>query len=381
MAESSVGELQLADYLDIVDRRKVTIGALVIVTLLLAVVLSALQTPQFRAAARVRVEVGNTDTLDDQSNTSTSVRSRNLQNEVEFANSDRVAAAASESFGSEISAVVAASNDSDTLTFTVVDDNAETAAVIANTFADAYVTERSNSSAERFTDTTEVISVRLADSASQRSSLEEDRSEPGADTSGIDNELAALSAEEAGLRSQLGQIDVISQLNNSTSVSVLNAAEAPGGAFAPSWVRNIGLALVAGLVLGMGVALVRESLDNTILTKRGLEKAIDGLPVLGTIPSPHRGRFGNRKERHLITSRTGAFTEAYRSLHSSIELGQAAGNEVRSILVTSPNASEGKSTVASHLAVAFARAGASVVVVDADLHNPTQHRMLSLIHI
>ncbi len=379
MAESSVGELQLADYLDIVDRRKVTIAALVALTLALAVVLSALQTPQFRASARVRVEVGTTNTLDDQSNTSTSVRSRNLQNEVEFANSDRVAEAASQAFGEEISAVVAASNDSDTLTFTVVDNDADTAALIANTFADSYVNERTSSAAERFTDTTEVISLRLADISEQRSTLEAQRGQTGADTSGIDNELAALSVEETGLRSQLGQIDVTSQLNNSTSVSVLNAAEAPAGAFSPSWVRNIGLALVAGLVLGMGVALVRESLDNTILTKRSLEKAIDGLPVLGTIPSPQRNRFGTtKKERRLITSRTGAFTEAYRSLHSSIELGQAAGHEIRSILVTSPNASEGKSTVASHLAIAFARAGASVIVVDADMHNPTQHQMFSI---
>ena len=171
MADSAVGELQLADYLDIVNRRKATIVALVAAILTLAIVLSAVQTPQFRAAARVRVEVGSTDTLDDQSNTSTSVRSRNLQNEVEFANSDRVALAAADSFGREISAVVAASTDSDTLTFTAVDNNPETAAAIANTFADSYVTERSDSTSERFTDVTEVISVRLVEIASQRSSL------------------------------------------------------------------------------------------------------------------------------------------------------------------------------------------------------------------
>lgn len=378
MADSSVGELQLADYLDIVNRRKISIGAIAVLTLALAIVLSALQTPQFRATARVRVEVGSTNTLDDQSNSSASVRARNLQNEVEFANSDRVAAAASESFGDEIAAVVAASDDSDTLTFAVIDDNPETAATIANTFASAYVNERSLSTAERFTDTTEVISIRLADIVAQRSALEEERALPGADTSGIDNELAALGAEEAGLRSQLGQIDVVSQLNNATSVSVLNAAEPPEGAFAPSWTRNIGLAIVAGLVLGMGVALVQESLDNTILTKRSLERAIDGLPVLGTIPSPHNGRFAKKGERRLVTSRTGAFTEAYRSLHSAIELGHAGGDEIRSLLVTSANPSEGKSTVAAHLAVAFARAGSSVIVVDADMHNPTQHRLFDL---
>ena len=380
MADSSVGELELADYLDIVNRRKTTIIALVLATLALAILLSALQTPQFRASARVRVEVGSTDTLEDNSNTSTSVRARNLQNEVEFANSDRVADAAAAAFGEEINAVIAASNDSDTLTFTVVNANAETAANIANVFAGSYVTERSDSASERFTDASEVISERLVVIADERSQLEASRT-AGADASSIDNQLVALDTEEAGLRSQLSQIDVIGQLNSSTSVSILNEAEPPAGAFSPSWVRNIGLALIAGLVLGMGVALVRESLDNTILTKRSLEKVMDGLPILGIIPSPHRSRFGTKRERRLITSRTGAFTEAYRSLHSSIELGQAAGSEIRSILVTSPNASEGKSTVAAHLAIAFARSGSSVIVIDADMHNPSQHQMFGLSNV
>ncbi len=378
LADTSVGELQLADYLDIVNRRKVTIITIVAAVFALAVLLSAIQTPQYRASARVRVEVGSTDTLDDQSNTSTSVRSRNLQNEVEFANSDRVALAAATSFGESINATIAASTDSDTLTFTVVNADPEVAAEIANVYANSYVTERSMSSSERFTDASEVITERLLVIANERSDLEADRTRVGADTSGIDNQLIALDAEEASLRSQLAQIDVVGQLNNSTSVSVLNAAEPPAGAFSPSWVRNLGLALIAGLVLGMGVALVRETLDNTILTKRSLERAMDGLPILGMIPTPHRSRFGNKKERRLITSRTGAFTEAYRSLHSSIELGQAAGSEIRSILVTSPNPSEGKSTVAAHLAIAFARSGSSVIVIDADMHNPTQHQLFNL---
>lgn len=378
MADTSVGELQLADYLEIVNRRKATIIVALLLTIVLAIVLSALQTPQYRASARVRVEVGSTDTLDDQSNTSTSIRSRNLQNEVEFANSDRVSIAASEAFGDTIEAVIAASTDSDTLTFTVVNPDADTAAEIANTFADSYVMERSASANERFTGASDVLAERVAEIGEERGDLEDERQTVGADTSTIDNQLAALVAEEAGLLSQLSQLDIVSQLNNSTSVSILNAAVPPAGPFSPSWVRNIGLALVAGLVLGMGLALVRESLDNTILGKRTLERAIDGLPVLGLIPSPNRNRFGKKPERRLVTTRTGAFTEGFRSLQSAIELGQAAGTEIRSILVTSANASEGKSTVASHLAVAFARSGASVLMIDADMHNPTQHELFGI---
>jgi len=132
------------------------------------------------------------------------------------------------------------------------------------------------------------------------------------------------------------------------------------------------------LILGVGAALILETLDDTILTKQDLESAADGVPVLGLVPSPHKTRFGSKRERKLITSRTGAFTEAFRTLRSAIELGQTTGSEIRSILVTSANASEGKSTVAAHLAVAFARSGSSVLVIDADMHNPTQHEIFGI---
>ena len=156
---------------------------------------------------------------------------------------------------------------------------------------------------------------------------------------------------------------MLSQLNSSASVAILRAAEPPPSPYSPSWIRNMSLAVVAGLILGVGVALILETLDDTILTKDNLEHATDGVPVLGLIPAPHKTRFGTKSEAKLITSRTGAFTEAFRTLRSAIELGQASDSELRSILVTSANSSEGKSTVAAHLAVAFARSGSSVVVI------------------
>lgn len=372
----SVTELQLTDYLDIVGRRKWIIIALIAVLLAAAIAMSALQTPQYRASARVRVDLGSSNPLDGTTNVSSNVRSRNLQNEVEFANSDRVATRAAMDFGDAIGASVAASTNSDTLSFTAVDADPERAATVANTFANAYVAESSLASGERFLAAVSVINDRLAEISTERLDLERELLNT-TDTSSVQIQIDSLDAEEIRLRAQLNQIDVSSQLNNSAAVSILNAASAPGSPFAPSWVRNIGLALVAGAILGAGVALLLETLDDTILDKRDLERATDGVPVIGVIPPPLKSRFSKR-ERRLVTSRTGAFTEAFRSLRSAIELGQAAGTEIRSILVTSANPSEGKSTVASHLAVAFARSGANVLVIDADMHNPTQHELFGI---
>ncbi len=376
MAEP-VAELQLSDYLDIARRRRWIIAAIVLMALAAAIAASAAATPQYRAQARVRVETASANNiLDDATNLSSSVRNRNLQNEVEFANSDRVRERASQSFGENISASVAPADSSDTLTFSVVDSDPERAANIANTFANAYVSERSVASGERFLNAVTVINERLAEISEERLFLER-QLETTSDESSVAIQIATLDAEEARLRSQLNEIDVLSQVSQSASVAILNAANPPGSPFAPSWTRNIALALVAGMILGVGAALLRETLDDTVVNKRDFERAADGTPVLGVIPKPWNGRRRGR-DRRLIASRTGAFTEAFRSLRSAIELGQATGGDVRSILVTSANPAEGKSTVASHLALSFARAGANVLVIDADMHNPTQHEMFGV---
>jgi non-specific protein-tyrosine kinase len=378
MAEP-VAELQLSDYLDIARRRKWIIAAIVVLALAAAILSSALQTPQYRAQARVRVESSSTNILDDATNLSSNVRDRNLQNEVEFANSDRVRERASSTFGEIISAGVAASGSSDTLTFSAVDEDPERAAAVANTVANSYVSERSVVSGERFLSAVNVINERLAEISEERLFLERELLSTS-DESSVSIQIATLDAEESRLRAQLNEVDVVSQINQGASVAILNAAEAPGSPFAPSWIRNIALALVAGLILGVGAALLRETLDDTIVNKRDFERAADGTPVLGVIPRPWNGR-RRTKQRRLIASRTGAFTESFRSLRSAIELGQASGGEIRSILVTSANPSEGKSTVAAHLALSFARAGANVLVIDADMHNPTQHEMFGVENI
>ncbi|MDW3178129.1 MAG: polysaccharide biosynthesis tyrosine autokinase [Acidimicrobiia bacterium] len=375
----SDNELLLSDYLDVISRRKWMLLAVLTLSLGAAIAFSALQTPMYRAEARVRVEVSNSSSnniLVDGNNLSSNVRNRNLQNEVEFAKSDRVALRASEIIGDLPSATIGASTDSDTLIFGATSASPDEAALIANTFADAYVSERSVASGERFIAAVEVINSRLIAITTSRLELQSELA-ASTDSSGLQIQIDSLSNEEVRLRAQLNEIDVISRLDDG-AVTVLNAASSPASPFSPSWARNLALATIAGIVLGMGVALLLETLDDTILSKRDLEEAADGVPVLGLVPSPHKRRFRSRPERQLVTTRTGLFTEAFRSLRSAIELGQAADSEIRSILVTSSNAAEGKSTVVAHLGIAFARSGASVLVIDADMHNPTQHELFGI---
>lgn len=372
-----VTELSLSGYLDIARRRKRMILTIATLILALVVAVTALQTPLYRAESIVSVDISTARSiLDDSTNLSSNVRDRNLRNELRFANSDRVDIAAIEALGFAGEAGVSPDDRSDTLMFNGIDEDADVAALIANTYAEAYVSERSLASGERFLGTVAVIDQRLSEIAVERRELASANTDD-LDLTSVQIQLASLDDEETRLRSQLNEINVAAKGTQGTSVAILNRALPPRAPFSPSWFRNVALAIATGILVGLGAALLLDSLDDTVVSKQELERAIDGTPVIGVIPPAWTGR-RSRRERRLVTTRTGAFTEAFRSLRSAIELGQVSGKEIGSLLVTSASPGEGKSTVVAHLALSFARGGARVLVIDADMHQPTQHLLFGV---
>ncbi len=363
MSSNEIRILSLGDYVSIFRSRVVWIAAAIVAAVVVAIVLSAVTTPLYRAEARVRVEPAASSLLGDSLNVASNVRDRNLQNEVDFAESDRVAQRAEDEFGAEVEADVSPAGSSDKLIFTAVDEDAARAAAIANTWAEAFVAERSAASAERYNNSLTVIDTRLVDITAQRTALERSRA-TATDTAALDSQLAALDRAETGLREQLNDIDVLIELNQSGSVSILNAAIPPDSPFSPNWPLNIALGLIAGALLGAGLALGLEALDHTIRRPAELRAAMHDAPVLASIPPKPK----------VLWHRAGsaAFTEAFRGLQLGIEFSKTPSTQLHSVLITSPNANEGKSTTASNLAIAYARSGSSVLVIDGDMHNPSQ---------
>lgn len=140
----------------------------------------------------------------------------------------------------------------------------------------------------------------------------------------------------------------------------------------PRPVRDIGLAVVLGLVLGLLAAFLRENLDRRLRDRASVEEAL-GAPVIGQIPFPRRGR-----ERSALAwngFRPGA--EAFGSLRANLNF-LAVRRPLRTIMITSATAEQGKTTVAANLAVALARSGSSTVVVEADLRRPRLEQRLAV---
>jgi capsular exopolysaccharide synthesis family protein len=155
------------------------------------------------------------------------------------------------------------------------------------------------------------------------------------------------------------------------NISVVDRAEAPGQPYKPDLHRNLLLGLMLGLALGMLVALGLHHTDRRIHSAKALE-ALTGLPGLGVIPLLDPGVTPNTASADLRSP----FSEAYRSVRTALQFSSSHGLP-RTFLVTSAGAGEGKSTTAAELGRNIAQLGRRVALVDADLRNPSLHKLFS----
>ena len=145
-----------------------------------------------------------------------------------------------------------------------------------------------------------------------------------------------------------------------------------------------------GLGLGVGYAFAREFLDSTIKAVETLERK--GLTVLGIIPDmqnekefrikrqakrPSKG--GTEFRRRLITYEDpkSPISESYRSLRTNVNYA-SSDKRIKSLLISSPQPGEGKSTTTANLAIAFAQLRRRTLLIDADLRKPVQHNVFDL---
>lgn len=179
-----------------------------------------------------------------------------------------------------------------------------------------------------------------------------------------------------GLLQRFKEVGVAAGIGTN-NISVVDEAKVPGGPYKPNLRMNALLALVLGLLGGVGLAFLFEHLDDTFRRPEELEKLL-GLPVLGVIPKTPLAR-GEARPIALVGHEDprSAFAEAYRSVRTALQFSTASGVP-RLLTVTSAMSGEGKTTTALSLAIQFAQAGKRTLLIEADLRKPSLHRILNL---
>ncbi len=154
------------------------------------------------------------------------------------------------------------------------------------------------------------------------------------------------------------------------NISVVDTAVPPTSRYSPRLTLNLAIAILLGLFGGVLLALLFEHLDDTVKTPDDVERQF-GVPLLGIVP-----KTATAPLKSLADPRS-AFSESYRSVRTALQFSTDKGVP-RVLLMTSSSPGEGKSTTVVALAQHFAELGKRVLVIDADLRNPSMHKLFGL---
>ncbi len=160
------------------------------------------------------------------------------------------------------------------------------------------------------------------------------------------------------------------------NVSILETAGASSTPSYPSRPKFLAAGIVLGGLCGLGLAWLRDLLDHRLRNVDEVAEILQ-LPVLGVLPHLGGAREPENIGRMVAHAPRSSIAEAVRTLRTALHFG-LAGHDAKTIAITSPSPGDGKSTVASNLAIAMAQADQKVLLIDADLRKPTQHEIFDI---
>jgi succinoglycan biosynthesis transport protein ExoP len=344
-------ENQLRARLQVLRRRKWWVIASVVVVPLLAVTLSLLHQRLYQADAQVLITNQNLAAAlsgTQQFNGVNVQADRVAQTQAELARVPKVAQAALAATHLNRSVTdflansgVHASANADLLTFSVTDPDPTIAARLATAYAAQFV---------KYRQTLDTASVEKA------------RAEVQTTISKLPTSQGSLYRDLIAKDQQLATMEALQTANASLVEPATSAQRVQ-----PRPVRNGVIGLILGAVLGVGFAFLWEALDTRVRSDAEIESLLD-VPLLARLPAPPSGMY-ERSELVTVTQPQSVGAEAFRILRTNLELVRIP-RRAKTLLVTSSVAGEGKSTTVANLAVALARSGKDVAVVDLDLRRP-----------
>jgi capsular exopolysaccharide synthesis family protein len=360
------------DYFDVLRRRKYLIIAIVVVLVAVSIGIDTVRTKTYGATASMQLVSQNVA----QGGGTVELSATDIATDIELVSSAAVKDIVATALHQPAPNVAVSEVG---LTAVVNVSVSSTSADFAAQAANEYVTAYIKYTTERFAETTNQQETALK---SQQSTLESEISaieQQVADNQPSSSANSSLNTELQIYAAQLEEVNIsLSQLQlDQTQVSSGGLSVSPATtsllSVSPKKKTDALLAAFLGLLLGIGVALLLDFLDDRIRTKDQLHVVSGRLPLLGEIPEFDDWK-GQATTAVIVAERPkSAAAEAYRSLRTAIQFISFDAERANVIQITSPLESEGKTTTVMGLAVTMASSGARVVVVGGDLRRPGLH--------
>lgn len=380
-------ELELADYFRILQRRWPWVMMPLLAVVGLAGGLSVAQSEVYCSTAQVLLADSEAQVAI-QGDSNVFVASRDLANEINIAYSDKVRGKVISQLGFDPEVDVTGDADSDVLWFEGCGASPELSADYANAWADVYVETKQQQAAESIGAAVGGFELRLSELRERRQTLRQplDQLETRLAAATSEQRTAALQVEVDRLSAELAvelqlidaQFETIastislleldSELARTGTARVIQVAAPPLRPSNAPMSRNLVLGAVVGLILGAAAALLVENLDRSIKSAED----IAGVPVLGSIPRPGRELAGVELALATMNHTDSSVAEGYQRVRTALEFA-LLGRKITSLLITSPDKAEGKTTTSANLAWAMSAVDHRVVLADVDFRRPRIH--------
>lgn len=368
---------QLQDYLQIIWQRKWVVIGVPLIAALVAGLISFLIQPTYQATSVVRILTSRVGDINDiRYDISYADRLMNTYSNVATSGPvidelmTRLQLAEKPAIEIKILA------NTELMEITAEHEDARTAKAIANTLGDILVEESQRLLSGSSQSAADIIKTQLdaaeTDLNVARSEYEALRIQSEPDAQQLDILQNTVEVKQATYDSLLDQYDLsrLREAVRSNEASVTDPAQLPLEPAKPRRVLIIGLGLVLGVVAGLGLAFLLDSLDSRLYTTSQIEEEFS-LTTLAKIPNvPQAKKLGTS----MGETAAGEALRRLRTYLFSIEGEQPW----QTLMITSAEPGEGKSTVIANLAALVAQSGRTVVVVDADLRRPVQHTLFKL---
>jgi len=191
----------------------------------------------------------------------------------------------------------------------------------------------------------------------------------------LSNEVRALQDMAQNLGNRIKNANLTENVG-AMNIQIVDEASAGDRPTHPRKGPTLLVALMLGFGLGLVAAFVREFTDRSLKSANDIEKSL-GLTVLGAVPSMARQYAASTHARTVHLNPSSEAAESYRSLRSALVLN-AGARKFKTFLITSPVNGDGKTTVACNLAIALAKAGSRVLLLDTNLRDPAVHTVFGL---